>query len=133
MFGWFKRSPEEKFAKAVYRLDRGFDYKSERYEKLFSVPMCIARGGGDCDDKADMWYRALKAWGFAPKVVHGSYRGVLHAAVLCWIGQKNFVFCNAEGRLAEADRYLGGNMTGYRILSDADYEMWCKMYRVDRV
>jgi hypothetical protein len=132
MFGWFRRSPEEKFARAVFALDRGFPYKSERVETLFSVPFCIARGGGDCDDKADMWYRALRAWNFAPRVTHGEFNGVPHAAVVCRIGSKEFVFCNAMGRVTESVNYFGGVMRNYRFLTEAQYEEWCDKHRIDR-
>lgn len=133
MFGWFKKKPHEVFAGAVYGLDRAFPYKTERRETLWSVPFCIARNGGDCDDKADMWYRALKAWGFSPRVVHGEYKGVLHAAVLCRIGGEEYVFCNAHGRLAKKADYLGGPMRNYRVLTDEQYQEWCRKYSIDRI
>jgi len=133
MFGWFKQDKDTQFARAVYGLNRGFPYKSEKYEILFSVPMCITRGGGDCDDKADMWHCVLKAMGFDPKVVHGYYGRTNHAAVICRIGQKEFVFCNAARKVMESQYYLKNKMRNYKILTDKEYKEWRLSHAVDRV
>jgi transglutaminase-like putative cysteine protease len=133
MFGWFKQNPEEKCARAFYGLMNAYPYKSEKREVVWGLEMAVLRGGGDCDDKADLVYNALKANGLKPRIVHGSFSGVRHAAVLCRIGKTLYVFCNATGRVTTGDRYLGSKLTDYNILSDESYAAWKAKYGLNNI
>lgn len=128
---WFKRNPSEKAAKAVYKcLVDLFPYKVDTGEQYFTVLQCLNRGGGDCDDYANGWHKALKAWGFSPKVAHGWLQGVYHAVCICDFLGEEWVLCNVMGP-TKASRYFGGYMVDYKVLTDEELELKWSIWGVN--